>query len=302
MLRPLLDRFLGRRPDDRRSQLTVIDCGGGGPRVIHETTEWIEAPNWSPDGRWLIFNGSGRLFRLPADGGGSPEPIATSAIGGITNDHLISPDGRWLYFTADGCIHAVPFEGGSPRQVSTDHVPGKSMQYYLHGISPDGRTLSCVGVIPGRDTGALCICTLPSEGGPGTRLTHTKEPVDGPELAPDGRWIYFNGELNGRRPGDSQLFRMGLDGSNIEQLTHDERVNWFPHVSPDGQQIVYLSYLPGTLGHPASKDVELRLMPASGGPATTLVALVGGQGTINCNSWAPDSRRLAYVAYPPARR
>jgi hypothetical protein len=26
--------------------------------------------------------------------------------------------------------------------------------------------------------------------------------------------------------------------------------------------------------------------------------LFGGQGTINVNSWSPDSRRFAFVAYP----
>jgi hypothetical protein len=26
--------------------------------------------------------------------------------------------------------------------------------------------------------------------------------------------------------------------------------------------------------------------------------LIGGQGTLNVNSWAPDSRRFAFVAYP----
>jgi hypothetical protein len=26
--------------------------------------------------------------------------------------------------------------------------------------------------------------------------------------------------------------------------------------------------------------------------------LFGGQGTINVNSWSPDGRRFAYVAYP----
>jgi hypothetical protein len=28
------------------------------------------------------------------------------------------------------------------------------------------------------------------------------------------------------------------------------------------------------------------------------IAVPGGQGTINVNSWAPDSRRFAYVSYP----
>jgi TolB protein len=298
MLKALLKNLLKGRQGDQRSQLTVLDRTGGNARVVHETRDWIEAPNWSPDGRSLIFNGAGKLFRVGVDGGGAPERIDTGAIDSITNDHLVSPDGQWLYFTAEGgCVYAVSIAGGQPRKVSTDHLPGRSMEYYVHGISPDGQTLSCVGVIPGRATGALCICTLPTAGGSGTQITHTREPVDGPEFAADGRSIYFNAEIDSA-PGHAQLFRMGIDGSNIEQLTRDERVNWFPHPSPDGEQIVYLSYPPGTEGHPPNKDVELRLMPVPAGPPKTLVKLFGGQGTINSNPWAHDSQRLAYVAYP----
>lgn len=49
--------------------------------------------------------------------------------------------------------------------------------------------------------------------------------------------------------------------------------------------------------HLANKNVELRLMPAEGGEPKTLVKLFGGQGTINVNSWAPDSKRFAFVSY-----
>jgi hypothetical protein len=41
-------------------------------------------------------------------------------------------------------------------------------------------------------------------------------------------------------------------------------------------------------------------MPADGGELRVAAGLFGGQGTLNTNSWAPDSRRFAYVAYPPA--
>jgi hypothetical protein len=34
-------------------------------------------------------------------------------------------------------------------------------------------------------------------------------------------------------------------------------------------------------------------------PVTEVVALFGGQGTINVNSWSPDSQRFAYVSYEP---
>jgi len=123
-------------------------------------------------------------------------------------------------------------------------------------------------------------------------------PNDGPEYSPDGQWIYFNAERAATIPGHAQCFRMRPDGSGIEQLTFDDRVNWFPHVSPDGRSVVFISYPAGTTGHPPNKDVILRLMRPDGGGQRDLVAFFGGQGTINVNSWAPDSRRFAYVAYP----
>ena len=64
-----------------------------------------------------------------------------------------------------------------------------------------------------------------------------------------------------------------------------------------GRWIVFLSYEKDVEGHPANKDVLLRLMPASGGPIRVLAKLFGGQGTINVPSWSPDSRNVAFVSY-----
>ena len=52
------------------------------------------------------------------------------------------------------------------------------------------------------------------------------------------------------------------------------------------------------------EGVVLRRMPAPGTklkPARieVLTTFFGGQGTINVNSWSPDSKRLAYVVYEP---
>ena len=47
-----------------RSSLEIHDLVTGESRVVHATDRLIEAPNWSPDGRFLVFNGDGRLFRL----------------------------------------------------------------------------------------------------------------------------------------------------------------------------------------------------------------------------------------------
>lgn len=62
--------------------------------------------------------------------------------------------------------------------------------------------------------------------------------------------------------------------------------------------------------HVPNKNVELRLMrrvapvnlngavfATEWGEPETILKLFGGQGTINVNSWAPDSKRFAFVSY-----
>ena len=53
------------------SCLEVFDLGSGTHTVIREFPFLIEAPNWSPDGKWLLVNKEGRLYRIAPDGQGS---------------------------------------------------------------------------------------------------------------------------------------------------------------------------------------------------------------------------------------
>jgi TolB protein len=287
----------------QRARLLVGDIDGGAPRLVHETADSaLEAPNWSPDGRWLVFNQDGLLLRIPAEGGADevPEVIGTGGITDANNDHVLSPDGGTVYLSAgDGHIHAVPFAGGPARRVTNEHRPGP-FRHFLHGVSPDGRTLAYVGVEPygGDEWGYRNIFTVPAAGGPDTRLTDGPAATDGPEFSPDGEWIWFNSEHGAELPGHAQLFRMRPDGSEQTRMTSDERVNWFPHLSPDGRHVLYISFPPGTEGHPADRDVVLRVMDPQGHGRRDVLAFFGGQGSLNVNSWAPDSRRFAYVDYP----
>ncbi|HEY8574836.1 MAG TPA: biopolymer transporter Tol [Devosia sp.] len=280
----------------QRAELTLIDLDGRS-EVIFTADEVIEAPNWSPDRETLVFNSGGRLFRIAVTGG-TPEPIDTGTLADLNNDHVLSPDGSTIYVSSDdGHLYAVPFAGGTPRRVSNTHAT--PFHYYLHGISPDGETLTYVAIEQPSGQRRVNVFTIPARGGPDRRLTDLDVPNDGPEFSPDGRWIYFNSELAASQAGHAQIFRMHADhGSALEQLTFDSFVNWFPHLSPDGKHVSVLSYPPGTTGHPPDKDVQLRLMAPDGGDLRVLASFFGGQGTINVNSWSPDSRRLAYVAYP----
>lgn len=134
-------------------------------------------------------------------------------------------------------------------------------------------------------------------GGEEIRLTEAEGLDDGPEYSPDGKYIWFNSV----RTGLMQIWRMKADGSEQTQMTFDEtRNSWFPHVSPDGKLVIFITYYRGDLEpgeHLANKNVELRLISTQGGEPKTMAKLFGGQGTINVNSWAPDSKRLAFVSY-----
>ncbi|TDU89210.1 WD40 repeat protein [Kribbella voronezhensis] len=279
----------------QRAELYVVDVATNERRLVHESSTLLfEAPNWTGD--WLIVNGDGNLYRIPVDGG-DLEQLELGGVPAVNNDHVVSPDGDTVYVSAeDGHLYAVPLAGGSPRKVSNDRGP--EFHHYLHGISPDGRTLAYIGLENRADGNRITnVYTIPAAGGADVQVTDDEYADDGSEYGPDGRWIYFNSERASTTPGHAQLFRIA--GDELEQLTFDERVNWFPHPAPDGSMVAYVSFPPGTLGHPEDiDDVRVRLLPSGGGSPRDLATLFGGQGTMNVPSWSPDSTRLAYVAYP----
>jgi TolB protein len=285
----------GSQPAPRpkvRSEINIIAPDGTGKKTIYAADRHIEAPNWSPDGKYLLLNSEGKLWRLPLEDGSEMELLPTGNVKGINNDHGISPDGK-LFVISAGHMYTLPSTGGEPRQI-TEFRPS-----YYHGWSPDGKTLAyCAPREKNFD-----IYSIPVEGGPEKRLTVHPGYDDGPDYSPDGRWIYFNSD----RSGSWDIWRVpasggGPDDSLAQQVTSDELEDWFPHPSPDGKWMVLLSYEKGTKGHPANQNVVLRIMPMPGEKLRSpkfreVVKLFGGQGTINVNSWAPDSRRFAYVSY-----
>ena len=280
------------------SILEVLDTQTGARRVVREFNGTIEAPNWSKDGKWLVYNSGGHIYRISPDGTGEVELVNTHYLSRCNNDHVLSADGKYI------AVSTSPSSNGGGSYVYIISLDGKelprmvtpSSPSYLHGWSPDGKTLAYCAF---RDGGKIRdIYTMDVEGkGPEKRLTTADDLDDGPEYSPDGKHIWFNSV----RSGLMQVWRMNADGSEQTQMTFDETRNaWFPHVSPDGKKVIYITYNKGDLEpnqHVANKNVELWLMPAEGGQPTKLVSLFGGQGTINVNSWAPDSRYLAFVSY-----
>ena len=270
-----------------QSTLETLEISSTDRQIVYHTPDHIEAPNWSRDGKFFLFNSRGRIYRLPATGG-APELVTTGSQTRCNNDHGISPDGKLLAISdqaKDGKsrIYVLPISGGRPR-LMTGQAPS-----YWHGWSPDGRTLAYCA----ERNGNFDIYTMPVRGGRERRLTTAPGLNDGPDYSPDGKFIYFNSD----RTGLMQIWRMNPDGSQQEQITFDDHNNWFAHPSPNGRWITFLSYDKDVKGHPAGKDVMLRLMSLSDRKIQVLAKLYGGQGTINVPSWSPDSRNIAFVSY-----
>ncbi len=291
--KPVPDEYNAYEAGFMGSRLEVVEVATGRRKVIHESKGRFEAPNWMPDGKRLLFNADGSLYTIPVEGG-TPEKLNTGKADRNNNDHVISFDGKMLAIShhreglpgGGSTIYTLPITGGEPRLV-TENTPS-----YLHGWSPDGKTL----VFTAQRSGpAYNIFKIGVNGGDEVQLTHDSTGVtDGPEYAPDGSFIYYNSSVT----GTMKLWRMKPDGSGKEPLTFDEYNDWFPHISPDGKWIVFLSY-PVSIdptSHPFYKRVMLRLMPVGGGAPRVVAVLYGGQGTINVPSWSPDGKYIAFVS------
>ena len=279
------------------SYLEIYDMASRTHRVVKEFPFLVEAPNWTPDGKWLVVNKDGRLWKMAPDGSTDLLEIDTGEITQCNNDHVITADGKWIGLSSNdpgsrrysSYVFVVPFEGGQPRRITPE---GPS---YLHGISPDGRTAAyCAFRGPEQEQD---VWTMPLKGGRETRLTDAPGLDDGPEYSPDGKHIWFCSVRTGRM----QVWRMKANGKQQTQMTFDEDMNsWFPHVSPDGQKVVYLAYHDYEIApdsHIANLNVQLRMIPSEGGKPEVLTDFFGGQGSLNVNSWSPDSRQFAYMSY-----
>ncbi len=275
-------------------RLETLNVATGERKVLRESSGRFEAPNWMPGGQRLLYNEGGLLYTLPI-AGGEPEKLPTGTADNINNDHGISFDGKMLAISngvkgkpgGGSTVFVLPLTGGEPTAITTE-TPS-----YWHGWSADGQDVAIVGMRNGSKVYNLYKVNVKTKRE--TALTtNTEGHVDGPEYSPDGKYIYYNANPT----GTMQIWRMKPDGSAKEQLTFDESHNWFPHISPDGKWMAFISFPtdidPGS--HPSYKKVTLRLMPTAGGAPKVIAYLYGGQGTINVNSWSPDSKHLAFVS------
>ncbi len=274
------------------SHLEIMNVETGVRKIIYSVPNSIQAPNWTKDGKTLVFNSEGKIFSFDLTKN-TVTQLNTGTVINNNNDHVLSFDGKRLGLSSfesakrTSTILTVPIDGSETPTIISSVDSGHS---YLHGWSPDGKKL----VFTGERNKQFNIYAIDIATKKETRLTNFPTLSDGPEYTPDGKYIYFNSV----RTGTMKIWRMQPDGSAQEQISFDEYNDWFPHISPNGKQIVYLSF-PKEINpsaHPWYQKVYLRLMPSAGGVPRTIAYLFGGQGTINVPSWSPDNKYIAFVS------
>jgi TolB protein len=274
------------------SHIEIMEVATGERKIIHSAPNSLQAPNWTPDNKYLIYNSEGLLYRYDLKDG-SIIKLNTGFASQNNNDHVLSFDGKMMGIShhvgekRTSTIFTLPVTGSDNPTKITDEASGHS---YLHSWSPDGKQL----IFTGQRNNNFDIYAVDVNTKKETRLTEDVSLDDGPEFTPDGKSIWFNSV----RTGTMKLWKMKADGSNEEQVTFDEFNDWFPHFSPDGKTVLYVAF-PKDIdpaSHPFYKKIYLRIMPTAGGVPRNIAYIYGGQGTINVPSWSPDGKYIAFVS------
>ena len=189
--------------------------------IVHQVADSLQAPNWTRDGKSLIYNHNGKLYRFDLASREIAE-INTDFATSNNNDHVLSFDGddagdqpsrrgaRAKFSDLHGAYYG--------RQAAANHGRRRSLllpwlvaRWQMAGVHR-------------RSQRQLRYLQDPLIGGEEVRLTTYEGLDDGPEFSPDGQTIYFNS----MRSGKMQIWRMNADGTDQQQVTDDKYNNWFP--------------------------------------------------------------------------
>jgi Tol biopolymer transport system component/C-terminal processing protease CtpA/Prc len=303
-------------PDGRRVAFISTRTGNGDIYVLDFASgdlsriTWDDVNDqldgWSRDGRWLFFSSTSRdvsgmndVYRVSA-AGGTPMRVAADR---YTNEFFASPSpgDSVLAITARGISSAQWWRLGSSHidqseiwlvRPASGSAPPRYQQVTAGGArelwpswSPDGRTLYYAS-----DRGGAQNLWAHPLGGAPRQLTRFRDGrVLWPSVSADGRTIVFERgfrvwslDVASGRAAEVPIVRRGTPaGPGTERLVLNDQIQELA-LSPDGKKVAFV--VRGEVFSAGSKE-------AGDVPRVTTTPEAESQVT-----WAPDSRRLAYVS------
>lgn len=206
----------------------------GPRRQLTRAKFWARGVTWTPDGRSIVYgvwSGQPHLWRVRADGSGSPERVELAGPGAIgpragrSRDRLV-----FTRFVLD--LHISQLRpGASPTPLIQSTMTDFQPQY-----SPDGRRVAFTSE---RAEERAEVWLADADGTNATRLTRGPGKSQGtPSWSPDGRTIAFNSV---GFDGHVDIWTIGVDGSGLRRMTRDPGDEHSASFSRDGRLLYYVS-------------------------------------------------------------
>ncbi|NKI33688.1 amidohydrolase family protein [Wenzhouxiangella sp. XN79A] len=261
----------------------------------------------SPDGRTVVFDLLGDLYRVPIDGGD-----AVSLTSGIAWDFqpTFSPDGSRIAFISDrgGAenLWTMAADGSDPRPVTDES------DQLLHNPawSPDGEFIAArKAYVSARSIPAGSIWMYHRSGGAGVELVErlhgaqSQKNIAEPAFSPDGRYVYFSQDTTSgtvwqyNKDANTGLFairRLDREAGGIETVVAGPGGAIRPVPSPDGRYLAFVRR------NPTELSSRLMIKDLDSGVETTLVERIsrdmqetsGDRGNYPGFAWLPDGQGL----------
>jgi dipeptidyl aminopeptidase/acylaminoacyl peptidase len=277
------------RPGRPAPQLWIMDLATQKPERIGSEKDVAGNPHWSPDGKWLAFQGnvgeSHGLLLAKADG--SDVTTLTANVHG-TNSPLPG-EGENITWSPDG--KQIAFVSSTPDERAAE-ASGDPMVITRYLYKPDAGE----GMTRFNDNQRLHIFVVDVASKQVRQLAQGIYDEHSIDWSPDGKEILFasNREPNQDEFFNYDVFALKVADNSIRRITATESNEYDPIWSPDGKRIAFRGTRRGLTDRETTmEDTHVWVMNADGSDRREIGAVLDNrQGSPR---WSPDGGAVYFT-------